>query len=462
MKIKIDKILTNISAILLVLLSISSCEDEFLKKKTETVRVTFETFGGSEIPFQEVFVGTPIRKPSIPKKSMSFFAGWFQDEELTRSFSYGMLIQQDLTLYAKWRPGVVINYESNGGNIIANDTVPVDDYIQPPLDPFLDGSVFVSWCTDPDLKNEFDFAKSRVNQNITLYAKWIRGISVIFQTDSRVVVPSIGLLPGGLIIRPELDPVVADSTFMGWFTDRSYTEEYDFSKPVLENTVIYAKWLPNKFVTTMLGGGTFIYIWGFKPEYANETTVYVPGNIGGIRIARIEDNAFKNNTNITELYVGDCVGNVGTFAIRSNSFSGCSNLRKVRFPNNFGGLAANSFENCTSLGPVLDISNYTKAISYWSACFKGCTSLEEVRYPKNCTSINPSFFENCSNLKKFYIEGYIKNDATGVKSPITMTDANALAGCHPNLLIYVPTDLVDKYKVAANWSNYADKFRALP
>lgn len=436
-----------------------SCEDELLNKKTETCVVSFETFGGTEIPSQTVFVGTLIRKTEIPRKTLAFFSGWFQEPELIHGFSYSMLIEKDMKLYAKWRDGVVITYDTNGGSFVENDTVPINDFAIAPPEPFRDNSVFVTWCSDPALENEFEFNKTIVNENITLYAKWIEGVTVNFETNCDIIIPSVGLLPGGYVSEPETVLIASDSTFMGWYTDETYTIEYDFSLPVMVSTTIYAKWLPNKFITVL--NGSWYAIHGFKPEYANETEVFVPSDIGGVRIARIEDEAFMNNTNITKLYIDDYfVG--GNFAIRHRSFLGCTNLKSIRLSNNINSIGLNAFENCTSLNKVLDLADRNRLTSFWADSFIGCTSIEELHFPRNCTSFASGLFKNCTNLKKVYIESVIVNESTGVRSPINAANQNILENCHPDLQIFVPADLVNAYKTATNWSNYADRFRPLP
>ena len=44
--------------------------------------------------------------------------------------------------------------------------------------------------------------------------------------------------------------------FMGWFADAEFTEAFDFSDPITDHTIIYAKWLKFKSVTFIPNGGT--------------------------------------------------------------------------------------------------------------------------------------------------------------------------------------------------------------
>lgn len=43
-------------------------------------------------------------------------------------------------------------------------------------------------------------------------------------------------------VRPEEDPTAEGYEFDGWFSDSTYTKEYDFNAQVFSDTIIYAKW----------------------------------------------------------------------------------------------------------------------------------------------------------------------------------------------------------------------------
>lgn len=67
--------------------------------------VTFETNGGSVVESAFVHKGNVLEKPADPEKEGSTFAGWYEDEVLTEEFDFNSVINEDLTLYAKWENG---------------------------------------------------------------------------------------------------------------------------------------------------------------------------------------------------------------------------------------------------------------------------------------------------------------------------------------------------------------------
>ena len=64
--------------------------------------VRFETNGGDYISDQRVLKGDRVSKPADPEKNGYEFAGWYEDRQLTDSFDFWTVIEEDITLYAKW------------------------------------------------------------------------------------------------------------------------------------------------------------------------------------------------------------------------------------------------------------------------------------------------------------------------------------------------------------------------
>ncbi|MBO7638781.1 MAG: SUMF1/EgtB/PvdO family nonheme iron enzyme, partial [Treponema sp.] len=48
-----------------------------------------------------------------------------------------------------------------------------------------------------------------------------------------------------------------DDEFLGWYTDSSFTSQFDFSRPILEDTTLYAKWR-----RATISSGTFVFVSG--------------------------------------------------------------------------------------------------------------------------------------------------------------------------------------------------------
>lgn len=86
-----------------------------------TVRVTFDTQGGSAVASQDVAMGGKITQPANPAKADYTFAGWYLDAEYVQAWDFNDTVDAPVTLIAKWT---------------ANPTTPVE-----PGDPGDSGSV---------------------------------------------------------------------------------------------------------------------------------------------------------------------------------------------------------------------------------------------------------------------------------------------------------------------------------
>ena len=81
--------------------------------------------------------------------------------------------------------------------------------------------------------------------------------------------------------------------------------------------------------------------------------------------------------------------------------------------------------------------------------FEYCTGLTSITIPSSVTSIGGYAFAYCSNL--------LEVDFSTHNAVPTLVAATAFKSTPENLVIKVPSALVDEWKAATNWSTYADK-----
>ena len=65
-----------------------------------------------------------------------------------------------------------ITFDSNGGSAVSDTKVELNQYITKPADPIKEGFKFVGWYSDKELTKAWDFEKTVVMYDLTLYAKW--------------------------------------------------------------------------------------------------------------------------------------------------------------------------------------------------------------------------------------------------------------------------------------------------
>lgn len=140
--------------------------------------------------------------------------------------------------------------------------------------------------------------------------------------------------------------------------------------------------------------------------YYNSNIISFVGN----NITQLGDRTFQSATNLETCIVPNCT-TVGDYG-----FSTCRKIKKIELP------------LLTSFGQV---------------CFNSCTLLEEIDLGL-ASSISVNTFAQDTSLTKITLR------RTSVCSLASLTGFPASANHHID--IYVPSNLIDSYKVATNWS----------
>jgi len=154
----------------------------------ETHTVAFESNGGSAVASQKVRDGDYARAPADPVREGWVFAGWYEDEALTRAFGFATTrVVRDMTLYAKWVPGEVppgqhaVTFDAAGGawgDGSATRTVAVadGDLAEEPEAPKRAGWQHAGWARADG--SAWDFGTDVVTDDVTLFASWTLRLDV--------------------------------------------------------------------------------------------------------------------------------------------------------------------------------------------------------------------------------------------------------------------------------------------
>ena len=121
-----------------------------------------------------------------------------------------------------------------------------------PAPPVMEDYVFIEWYYTDESGNSYRFDFSvPITRDYQLYARWRQENSFYFgfETGEGTYIPSVTLIEDEVTKRPE-DPVREGYEFEGWFVDSECTVEFEFGKPLTENTLVYAKWEPKIFTMT--------------------------------------------------------------------------------------------------------------------------------------------------------------------------------------------------------------------
>lgn len=127
-----------------------------------THRVSFESNGGSSVASMQVAPGSLLEDLTIPTRDGFEFNGWFKDELLTEEWLATDVVEDDLTLFAKWldisNPTIVVTPEQGEQELLPGnsfvltvqivDNAPYSLEVDHNLDPTLEFTVYAN-AADP-------------------------------------------------------------------------------------------------------------------------------------------------------------------------------------------------------------------------------------------------------------------------------------------------------------------------
>ena len=154
----------------------------------------------------------------------------------------------------------------------------------------------------------------------------------------------------------------------------------------------------------------------------------------------IGNNAFNGNPRLTQVELADTITSIG-----QSSFENATLLTMDKLPESLEIIGTYAFRYCSALNITTIPKNVT---TIQQEAFYSCTSLIEITFEGNITNLNySSIFGGCTNLKKVSFPN---------NTSIPTLHAKAFGSTSYLEMIEVPNALLDEWKAATNWSNYAD------
>lgn len=238
---------------------------------------------------------------------------------------------------------------------------------------------------------------------------------------------------------------IVDSIIDGSITEVTsnvtYVKEYAF----YNDDALVSATLPN---ATILGNYSFQGCKSLKNITASKVTDICANCFKGC--TNLSSISFPNATFADEYAFQNCktltsVSLPSLIEIYDYCFASCSNLTSMDLPL-VAHISQYCFRNCTKLAEV----NLPNVTELYTNCFEGCTGLEKIMLPKT-TYIDSGVFSGCSNLQAIVLSN---TDEICWLEKANLPD-------NDNLYIYVPKALLEDYKTAINWEQYADHIRAI-
>lgn len=277
--------------------------------------------------FTKVEENGKLIRPTDPEKEGYVFVGWYTEPELINEYKFNSTVSADLKLYAKFEESAAVETQTvtfmkDAETLFDTSVVKKGNTVGVPAEPTNDGYSFAGWYTDVKCTTAYDF-NLPVNTDITLYAKWLAKYTVSFDTDGGSTVESQTVVTGNKATKPAVNPTKKGYNFVGWYTDNTYTTEFDFENTIItDNTTIYAKFEDTSIIR--LNGYTFNKI----STLEGLTTGYyvISGYISNSNEYKymISDmnttKSFKSSDNPTEFYEIKLKGNSVTIKNSKNMY----------------------------------------------------------------------------------------------------------------------------------------------
>ena len=231
------------------------------------LEATFTADGTMFAPPQTIDRGGKFTELTPPSKENHTFAGWYNGDEKFDFDADTTKAPNVLNLVAKWDINkYTVQFVSDYGSF-AEQTIEYGGTIKTDklTIPTVEGFTFDGWYADDTYKATFDFTKP-IQSNTTIYAKWTaKDYEVSFITEHGDAPTSQSVPYNGTATYP--GKLTEDGyTFIGWYTDDTYTTKFDFRTPITGDTKVYAKWeknapvLPDTYALNV--SGAFVYVDG--------------------------------------------------------------------------------------------------------------------------------------------------------------------------------------------------------
>lgn len=233
------------------------------------LEATFTADGTTFAQPQTINRGEKFTKPAEPPKENHTFAGWYNGDEKEKfDFDADTTNAPNvLNLVAKWDINkytvqFVSDYGSFEDQTIEHGKLIETDKLTPPI---VEGFTFDGWYADKAHETKFDF-NTQITSDTKVYAKWTANdYEVSFITEHGKTPTSQNVKYNGTAKDP--GTLTAEGyTFIGWYTDATYSTKFDFTKPITGDTKVYAKWeknapvLPDTYALNV--SGAFVYVAG--------------------------------------------------------------------------------------------------------------------------------------------------------------------------------------------------------
>lgn len=209
-------------------------------------------------PQKTVAYGTVIRQPEVKTPAGYTFDGFFADREMTQPYDWSKPLQKDTVVYAKYSKTEIPSTGEDKAQydfIIKSNVeeakfstakVASGTSIKEPTVNAPEGFTFDGFFKDEAMTQPYTGWNKPITENTTVYAKFTKQEVAKYSFEIKANIENVEfdkleVNSGATVKKPTDTSAPKGYRFVGYFENEEMTKEYDWSKPIKANTIVYAK-----------------------------------------------------------------------------------------------------------------------------------------------------------------------------------------------------------------------------
>ena len=227
------------------------CTVTFVLNSDSLDKVTFSYDKNTKLELDDI-LSEALQNITPTKEGYKEFTNdWYLDSSYSSTISFPYTLTGDLTLYLKWEIAEQVNPEDAfkvtyhvDNEEIGYEYVAKEQKAKGINAPEKEGYNFVGWYVNKTLTTKYDF-DTVVTKNLKLYASYsIKSYDVEFINGVTNSTISTQTVKYDSKANKPVNPTLSHYEFIGWYTDSSFSTEFDFDNTIKSNTKVYAKFNP--------------------------------------------------------------------------------------------------------------------------------------------------------------------------------------------------------------------------
>ena len=209
-------------------------------------------------PQKTVAYGTVIRQPEVKTPAGYTFDGFFSDREMTQPYNWSKPLQKDTVVYAKYSKTEIpsTGEDKTQYDFIIKSNVEEAKFssakvasgtsVKEPTVNAPEGFTFDGFFKDEAMTQPYTGWGKPITENTTVYAKFTKQEVAKYSFEIKANIENVEfdkleVNSGSTVKKPTDTSAPKGYRFIGYFENEEMTKEYDWSKPIKADTIVYAK-----------------------------------------------------------------------------------------------------------------------------------------------------------------------------------------------------------------------------